>query len=1192
MRTSVTSILSRRHVGAASGIAVALLGIVVLLSWAAGRWHLLTFGSGFVPTAPSTALLFVLLGGALMTRALRPDDDRADRLGFGLALAVLLLALGVGATPTVGPIVPLEDWLGPPAQRMGGLRVGRMSPLTPLAFVASAGALLLRLRWFAGRDTLRVLAGAFATFVTCLAGVLLVGYAAGAPALYGSGVAPMAVSTAGAFLVSGSATLVLCFREPLPNEASSDERARAIAAVVFVGLVAVMAIAVVMLLRVQLADARHRIVAELNLIVDQKVLAIAEWRNERLSDGSYVSRTPAVAQDVAALLRNPSSASARAGVTRWTSLLGDGRGYAHVYVFDVRRGIRLVFSSNRVPATAVMMAQVAVAARGKDVSLTSIYRGRDDRAHLSVVVRPGALEPSSSRGTQRPAAPTAVVALEVDADRNLYPSVRQWPTRSGTAEILLVERDGRDVVFLTQPRYISRSASLLRRSLSHADLPAARAALGQYEAVDGVDYRGVAVLAVARPVPDSPWKLLAKVDQLEIYAPLRKRALVSGVALAGFAVIAGLALAALWRARELTARAEADALLRESEARFRNVFESANVGKSITMPNGRVHVNAAFAAMLGYAREELDAATWQQLTPPDEIASVQAELAPLLGGARSSARFQKQYVHKDGSSVWADVSTTLQRAADGTPKYFITTIVDITDRVHGELALRRSEERFAAAFQLGPAGSTIFRSADGLIVEANDTFCRLFEFEREEVIGRSAMELGLVTPALSSADSCQESATGGVREVDLRARTKSGRTLDLLVSSQPIAFGGVPHHLTTLVDVTARTHAEASLRESEARFAQAFHSSPIGTFVATLDGTYVDANQAFCDLVGCPRAALIGHRVGVFDNATAALRDCVIAEADGIGGTLQGIEHSIPHVDGSTRHIVFSTTIIDLDGVPHRLSTCQDVTQRKQAEAAVQLMNDELERRIAERTAQLQASNKELEAFAYSVSHDLRAPLRAVDGYMSILQEQYGERMSEEGQRICGIVRQNAQKLGRLIDELLEFSRIGRTELRRAGVDMEALVRSAFQEITTDAVRSRISFTVGALPAVDGDAMLLRTLWVNLLDNAIKFSSRQARAVIEVGCDRGEQATGGAGVASEAGVGVYFVRDNGAGFDMRYVGKLFGMFERLHAEREFAGTGVGLAIVQRIVHRHGGRVWADGVPGAGATFYFTLGGRA
>jgi signal transduction histidine kinase len=233
----------------------------------------------------------------------------------------------------------------------------------------------------------------------------------------------------------------------------------------------------------------------------------------------------------------------------------------------------------------------------------------------------------------------------------------------------------------------------------------------------------------------------------------------------------------------------------------------------------------------------------------------------------------------------------------------------------------------------------------------------------------------------------------------------------------------------------------------------------------------------------------------------------------------------------------------------------------------------ELETRVLERTAELEAVNKELASFSYSVSHDLRAPLRAVDGYALMLEEDHGAKLDDEGRRLLSVVRASAVRMGQLIDDLLSFSRLGRQPLAVHAVDSASLVREVIDEVRGE---SKASIEVGALPPANGDRALLKQVWINLVSNALKYSGKRDAPRVEIGAElEGEEV-------------IYSVRDNGAGFDMRYVAKLFGVFQRLHSQEEFTGTGVGLAIVQRVVTRHGGRVWAQGEPGKGATFFFSL----
>ncbi|MGQ0752844.1 MAG: sensor histidine kinase [Betaproteobacteria bacterium] len=258
------------------------------------------------------------------------------------------------------------------------------------------------------------------------------------------------------------------------------------------------------------------------------------------------------------------------------------------------------------------------------------------------------------------------------------------------------------------------------------------------------------------------------------------------------------------------------------------------------------------------------------------------------------------------------------------------------------------------------------------------------------------------------------------------------------------------------------------------------------------------------------------------------------------------------------------------------LTLGREMAERARVEDQLRELNIELERRVDARTAQLEAANKELESFSYSVSHDLRAPVRAIIGFSRMLSEEHIQQLNAEAQRLLGIVQSEAHRMGALIDDLLAFSRLGRQAMQMYDVDMMQLARATYEGLIAQQSANNVDFQLGVLPRARGDRSLLGQVWTNLLANALKFSARQAKPRIEVSA------------ISDETEHVYFVRDNGVGFDPRYQSKLYGVFQRLHDAADFPGTGVGLALVQRIVTRHGGRVWADSKPEEGATFYFTL----
>jgi PAS domain S-box-containing protein len=350
----------------------------------------------------------------------------------------------------------------------------------------------------------------------------------------------------------------------------------------------------------------------------------------------------------------------------------------------------------------------------------------------------------------------------------------------------------------------------------------------------------------------------------------------------------------------------------------------------------------------------------------------------------------------------------------------------------------------------------------------------------------------------------------------------------------------------------------AQLQAANRELEDLYNNAPCGYHSVGKDGVFVRMNDTELKWLGYERAEVIG-KMGPRDLHTASSLEVFLERFERFKetGVSRNAEYEFRRKDGSVLPVVLSATAIR-DQAGNFLmsrSTIFDNTERKRAEEAVH------------------ALNKELESFTYSVSHDLRAPLRAVDGFAKMLEEDHGQRLDDEGRRLLGVVRESSQRMGQLIDDLLAFSRLGRQVPARRPIDMAALAREVADEL---AGGTRAEVALAQLPPTDADRALIRQVWVNLIGNAIKYSAKRDAPRIEIG---------GREEPSES---IYWVRDNGAGFDMRYAAKLFNVFQRLHGQDEFPGTGVGLAIVQRVVTRHGGRVWAEGRPDEGARFFFSM----
>jgi PAS domain S-box-containing protein len=376
-------------------------------------------------------------------------------------------------------------------------------------------------------------------------------------------------------------------------------------------------------------------------------------------------------------------------------------------------------------------------------------------------------------------------------------------------------------------------------------------------------------------------------------------------------------------------------------------------------------------------------------------------------------------------------------------------------------------------------------------------------------------------------------------------------------------------------DLTEFKRTQAGLQ----RLAAIVESTEDAILSKNLHGAILTWNPAAERLFGYSAEEIIGRNIAVLIPENCRAEVAAVEEKVLQGARVQDYETIRLKKDGTP--LTVSLTLSPVRDASRNIvgvsKIMRDIGARKRAEEEIRRLNQTLEERVAERTAQLESANKDLEAFSYSVSHDLRAPLRHIGGFADLLGREAGPGLLGKSQSYLDAIRYSTKRMERLIDDLLEFCRTGRTEMRRESVDLERLVNDAKQQLEPESKGREIRWKHSALLEVQGDGALLRQVMLNLLSNAVKYTRPRKPAEIEIGCDN-----------SSPRETVVFVRDNGVGFEMAYAHKLFGVFQRLHSDKEFEGTGIGLANVRRIIARHGGRTWAEGKPNAGATFYFSL----
>lgn len=503
------------------------------------------------------------------------------------------------------------------------------------------------------------------------------------------------------------------------------------------------------------------------------------------------------------------------------------------------------------------------------------------------------------------------------------------------------------------------------------------------------------------------------------------------------------------------------------------------------------------------------------------------------------------------------------------------------ERLRAEAALRRARDRFASVFDASPTPISLTSLAEGRFADVNPAFEKTYGWTRTELLGRSALDIGIwPSPEERRRWIAELEAHRWTRDFETVHLTKTGEPLSIQLSSEITELEGHRYAISFACDETQRRRAEDAKRSALGRFEAIFQHTPnvaIQSFDAR--GTILHWNRASETLYGIPAGEAVGRPIQslLHTPETAREFESVVAAICASGQPTDPGEWPIPLRDGRTVWVLSTMFPVISEGVVAEIFCMDvDITGLKQANESVRQLNVDLEARVAARTAELAELNRELEAFSYSVSHDLRAPLRSIEGFGRLLEQDYAEQLDATGRDYIGRMARSARRLAQLIDDLLDLTRIDRAEIRPADVDLSALAGEIVEELRQGAPQRRVSVDIAAGMRARGDPQLLRVALQNLLENAWKYSGKTAEARIEFGC------------ADAAGERIYRVKDNGAGFDMAYANKLFAPFQRLHGAHEFEGTGVGLASVARVIKRHNGRVWVDATPGQGATFFFTL----
>ncbi|MBI5889907.1 MAG: PAS domain S-box protein [Nitrosomonadales bacterium] len=629
--------------------------------------------------------------------------------------------------------------------------------------------------------------------------------------------------------------------------------------------------------------------------------------------------------------------------------------------------------------------------------------------------------------------------------------------------------------------------------------------------------------------------------------------------------------------------------LQVSETRFEATFEQAAVGIALAMPDGRwLRVNRKLCEIVGYGCDELLAKTFWDITHPEDVETDHANLQGMLSGDTGTYSKEKRFICKDGSHVWINLTVSLVRKPDATPDYFIAIVEDIQMRRQAEAGLQKSATQLIESQRLAGIGNWMWDtradrhtwSEEIYYIYGRDPslppaiYPEVQRYFTPESWARlsAAVEKGLAEGTAYACDAEVVRPDGTHRWII--ARGEAARDAD----------GNIVNLHGTVQDITERKRAEESLRESEERLAGIIDSAMdaiISVDERQLIRLYNPAAEKMFGLgvaeaTGQPLARLIperfrhaheGHIRNFAQTGMTARRMGLLGEVSGL--RLNGEEFPVEASISQTRHAAGNLFTVIL----------RDITDRRRAEEEILRLNADLERRVEERTAKLTIANRELDSFSYAVSHDLRAPLRAMSGFSQALGEDYGSQLQGEAKVYLEQIDIASRKMSELVDGLLVLSRSTRGELHHDEIDLTGLAHRLLDELAQGEPERQVARQVATGIVVFGDARMIEVVMRNLLGNAWKYTAHAAAPEIRVFAEERD------------GSRFFCVADNGAGFDMAHANRLFQPFQRLHRQEEFAGIGIGLATVQRIVHRHGGVIEARGEPGKGAVFGFTLSGK-
>ncbi len=1072
-----------------AGILTSAIGLLAMLGWIFQLPQLASWGANIIPMAPSTAFLSILTGIALSLRNRLPQNRGTYFVGLSIGLLVAVTGLLLFILSLTGIHLNIEQLGFSIPDTRFGIQVGHMSLITAVSFVTSALAFLLTLWQPVGWSKRAWIALALAFILVLSWSFFLFVYLFLTPLMYHGVFRPPSLPTCVAFLFFAIGLFFSAGLQLWPYTRIKYADAKQVSCVlllIFILLTASILIGAYFDYRNYEKNFRNKVEQQLSAIAELKVSQLSQWRKERLGDASIFYKNHVFSDLVKRYFKNQSDEDAKNKIQAWIEQIAAAFNYDRICLQDIAGTEHISFPPTKIHPPGLFLVNSAEALKSGNVKFQDFYRDENDKKVYLTIFVPILDECDKKK-------PLGIVTLRIDPTQYLYPLIEKWPTPSKTSETLIIRRDGNDALFLNNLRFNKDAALNLRSPITNEKMPAVKAALGQTGIVEGIDYRGVPVIADIREVPDSPWFIVARMDMKEVYAPLRERMWMMFIFIVILIIGAGGSVGFVWQQQHNRFYREQYKLAEVLKINQRMLDEAERLGKvggwefdidtkiqTWTEEVYRIHeVDNAFKPTVEmginfYApasRPVIEQAV-QRAIEHGEPFDVELEII--------TAKNNLRWVHVIGN-------------IDQKRRKVFGFFQDITERKRAEEKTLTSEVKFRTVAELSPLAIYASSGSDQKGIYINEAFYKIFGFTMEDV------------------------PTVGIWWIKAFPDEK---------------------YRQQVIDQWTYNIEQANKNNTDVE-------------VLECTCTCKDGSNKIIGWVG----KTIGDEFWAygydFTDKKKAEENLLKSQAE-LRKTLE--------ISNKSRQTL--------------LSVLED---QQEAEKELQKLNSELEQRVNERTAQLQAVNKELETFTYSVSHDLKAPLRGIDGYSKLLLDLYKPSLNEEAQTFVETIRNSTLQMNQLIDDLLNYSRLERSQLNTERIKIKDLIKSVLSIYNSDMEAGNfiVNMNMADIELI-ADPKGLTIALRNLVENAIKFTRGKANPLIQIGVEEKDLSW------------IISVNDNGIGFDMKYSQKIFEIFQRLQRVEDYPGTGIGLAMVGKAMQRMHGRAWAESTPGMGSTFYLEI----